>query len=553
MSFSSHKTWLHTISICLVPLLVSCGDGDTQESQNTSTDTNNANANLVNTTVVSKKMASSELYNKLKAFDATASQLLKKPKCDIKVVKIRYATKGSLDEAGESTGAIMMPVGDAPECNGKRPLVLHAHGTAVNKNYDLSQLGNPDNEAGYRGALVAAMFTAQGYIVIAPNYIGYGGSSIDYGAYLNAKQQSNEMVDALTAGRKAIANMTTEAQENGQLFLTGYSQGGYVTLATARNLQNRNIAVTAAVPMSGPYAMAAFGDALFSGNVSLGATIFGPMIAKSYQKAYGNLYQKPSDIYTDKYLKVNDALPSNETFEALSAKGIVPLSALFQKAPTSNPLLDAVSPKDVRFSFGFDANDYLIKTSYRTKFLLDALQNPDGLVPTPSTKRPNANPLHPFRKALAINDLRGYVPNMPMMLCGGNQDLVSFYDINTGSMASLWKDANAAGGKAAYAKLDVDITNKRSNTYESENLPTQVDDALKTKTNVLQKQFVVHAQAITKNATKIAYDKAIKAGLSEADAKAKSVEAGQVAFLRGYHGMVAPYCVVAASTFFEGF
>lgn len=43
------------------------------------------------------------------------------------------------------------------------------------------------------------------------------------------------MVDALTAARKTFANI--DASDAGSLFVTGYSQGGYVALAAHRELQ----------------------------------------------------------------------------------------------------------------------------------------------------------------------------------------------------------------------------------------------------------------------------------------------------------------------------
>ena len=60
---------------------------------------------------------------------------------------------------------------------------------------------NPDNA---EGLLIAATFAAQGYIVVAPNYAGYDTSALAYHPYLNADQQSKDMIDALTAARSAL-------------------------------------------------------------------------------------------------------------------------------------------------------------------------------------------------------------------------------------------------------------------------------------------------------------------------------------------------------------
>ena len=40
--------------------------------------------------------------------------------------------------------------------------------------------------------------------------------------------------------------------------------------------------------MSGRYALSAFGDAVYYGNLNLGSTLFTPLLVNSYQKACGN-------------------------------------------------------------------------------------------------------------------------------------------------------------------------------------------------------------------------------------------------------------------------
>ena len=50
------------------------------------------------------------------------------------------------------------------------------------------------------------MFAAQGYIVVAPNYAGYDISTLGYHPFLNADQQSGEMMDILAAARTALPN-----------------------------------------------------------------------------------------------------------------------------------------------------------------------------------------------------------------------------------------------------------------------------------------------------------------------------------------------------------
>ena len=175
------------------------------------------------------------------------------PLCDIQVYQIRYATVGGTSEATAASGAMMVPSGLDPNCHGARPVVLYAHGTTTDRAFNIANLSDPQNA---EGLLMAALFAAQGYIVVAPNYAGYDSSTLAYHPYLNGDQQSKDMIDALAAARSALpARQAPLTTDSGRLFITGYSQGGYVAMATHRAMQTAGMKVTASAPMSGPYAL----------------------------------------------------------------------------------------------------------------------------------------------------------------------------------------------------------------------------------------------------------------------------------------------------------
>jgi len=190
------------------------------------------------------------------------------PVCDVLIYRIRYETVGGADEPTTASGALMVPSGVGSGCTGARPILLYAHGTSTDRAFTMTDLSNGEALA------LAAVFASQGYIVVAPNYAGYDTSTLPYHPYLIAQQQSTDMIDALKAARTALplasATLTTD---NGQLFIAGYSQGGYVAMATQRAMEAAGMTVTAAAPMSGPYALAAFADAVFYGEVNGGAPI----------------------------------------------------------------------------------------------------------------------------------------------------------------------------------------------------------------------------------------------------------------------------------------
>jgi acetyl esterase/lipase len=353
------------------------------------------------------------------AAPASLFQVAGTPTCSISFNYYQYGTVGGVGEKTNASGGIMVPSGSAPACQGPRPILLYAHGTTTEKNFNMA---SPQTaEAG----LVAAMYAAQGYIVVAPNYAGYEASSLSYHPYLNADQQSKDMIDALTAARKALPGLG--AQASSKLFVSGYSQGGHVAMATVRALQAAGTTVTASAPLSGPYNLLTFGDAVFAGNVNLGATIFSPLLTTSYQRSYGNIYSSVNDVYESTYANgIETLLPSTQTLTNLFATNKLPQTFLFSGTAT-NPQFAA-----------FFGTPNLIKTSYRQTVLADAAANP-------------VNPQNTYRQALKTNTLLNFKPASPMLLCGGNADPTVFYAVNTSAAAAFF----AGQGSTAVA-LDVD-------------------------------------------------------------------------------------------------
>src|ERR1700719_2506061 len=249
------------------------------------------------------------------------------PTCGVDFYYLKFWTVGGAKEATQSSGALMVPTGGTG-CSGPRPIVLYAHGTNTNQALNLANITDPTNT---EGVLIAAMFAAQGYIVVAPNYAGYDISTLGYHPYLNAEQQSGEMLDILAAARTALPKTLSSATtDSGKLFVTGYSQGGHVALATQRALQAAGATVTGVAGMSGPYALEAFGDALLFGNVDLGSTVFTPLVSTSYQKAYGNIYTTPGDLYSATYASgIETLLPSATPLNTIFSNGLLPETALF--------------------------------------------------------------------------------------------------------------------------------------------------------------------------------------------------------------------------------
>ncbi|MFL9938219.1 alpha/beta hydrolase family protein [Paraburkholderia graminis] len=459
-------------------------------------------------------------------------QMAGAPACGVQIVYYRYRTIGAAGEPATASGALMIPQGESATCSGPRPMMLYAHGTTAYRKYNLADVTQSDRENGGagEGLSVAAMYAAHGYIVAASNYAGCAGSDLPYHPYLNAEQQSADMIDSLRAARVVLNDEGKRAaiRENGKLFITGYSQGGFVALATHRALQAAGVSVTASAPGSGPYALAATADAISAGQVSLGSTLFTTLVVTGYQHAYKNLYRKPDDFFEAAYAPdIEQLLPSEQSLDTIFSQRKLPPSHLFSSTPPAAqfrsmtpPASPALTPPPLTrlFAAGFgDAN--LVRNSYRRALLEDAEANPDGAFPNAMPNlEPAANPLHPLRQAFKRNDLRNWVPKAPVLLCGGGADPMVYF-FNARIEQAYWLNARVPAGLTSVLDVDSPVTG--------------ADDSFA----ALKRGFA--------NA---------KADVSKQAVAAGATDGGASAVLRSYHGeLVAGSCMLAARAFFSNF
>ncbi|MFL9891331.1 alpha/beta hydrolase family protein [Paraburkholderia sp. RL17-381-BIF-C] len=455
------------------------------------------------------------------------------PACGIEIVSFRYRTIGGAGEPTHASGALMIPSGRAAACSGALPLMLYAHGTTAYRNYNLADLTQTDpgnGDGAGEGISVAAMYAAHGYLVVASNYAGYAGSDLPYHPYLNADQQSADMIDSLRAARLALADVKPDrsARENGKLFVTGYSQGGFVALATHRALQAAGINVTASAPGSGPYALAAIADALIEGAVNLGSTLFATLIVTGYQRAYENIYRRPGDFYDAAYASgIETLLPNAQPLNQLIAARKLPSTQLFSSLPPA-PQFASITPPAVPpltppvltplFAAGFGKAN-LVRNAYRLTLLEDAAANPDGAFPnSTAAMEPATAPRHPLRQAFKRNDLRNWLPRAPVLLCGGQSDPTVFF-FNARIEQAYWQNAKVPAGLTSV--LDVDSA-----------VAGPGDPYAPIKQGFASAKAEVASQAVAGGAT----------------------DGGAAAVLRAYHGrLVASFCMLAARAFFARF
>ena len=175
------------------------------------------------------------------------------PRFAVTSYRLEYLTTDADGRQVRASGLVSVPVKAA---GAKSPVLSYQHGTLFK-----------DAEAPSNNAIaseVTVVLASLGYIVLAPDYVGFGASRGTPHPYLLSAPSAAATIDFLTAARtwRSQANVV----DNGQLFMTGYSEGGYVTMAAHRALQAGNSPhlqqLRMVVPGAGPYNVQATMDGL---------------------------------------------------------------------------------------------------------------------------------------------------------------------------------------------------------------------------------------------------------------------------------------------------
>ncbi|RIH64201.1 hypothetical protein D1164_02385 [Mariniphaga sediminis] len=169
--------------------------------------------------------------------------LKERAKYGFKVYKIQYKTsfKG---EPVLASGIVSVPIGEEffPSIsyqNGTN--TLHANAPSV----------NPNNNELY---LLLEFVASTGFVVSMPDYLGFGSSDNMFHPYLHKESTVQVVLDML----RAVEELATLKgfSLNEELYLTGYSQGGWATMQVQKAIENEfsgEFNLKASAPAGGPY------------------------------------------------------------------------------------------------------------------------------------------------------------------------------------------------------------------------------------------------------------------------------------------------------------
>lgn len=155
--------------------------------------------------------------------------------------------------------------------------------------------------------LLSLLFSSIGiFMTVQPDYIGFGDSNQTH-PYIIEKSLANSTVDMINAAI-GFANKAG-LPINGQVFLSGYSEGGYATMAAAKDIQQNHpeLDLKAVAPMAGPYDVEAMGLATLSAPY-MAFPPFLAYIAYAYSDIYNlDIKDMVNEPYADKLSTLFDA------------------------------------------------------------------------------------------------------------------------------------------------------------------------------------------------------------------------------------------------------
>lgn len=211
---------------------------------------------------------------------------------NVQSYKLTYTTTDPFGQPDTATGLFSVPAVISADL----PMVIYNHGTVPDR-------FSVPSVPGVLERFIVQAFAGNGYIAVAPDYLGLGGSDGIH-PYLHAETQASAGRDMILAVQSWLAEQSIA--QNGRLFLTGYSQGGHASMALHRNIQlepgTDGLVVTAAAHLSGAYTIPPPSPAL------LGLTNIDPVQLSfflntiiSYNFA-NNLYGGVDQLFKEPYL-----------------------------------------------------------------------------------------------------------------------------------------------------------------------------------------------------------------------------------------------------------
>jgi pimeloyl-ACP methyl ester carboxylesterase len=209
-----------------------------------------------------------------------------------------------------------------PRRSGPLPTVAYVHGTSASF-YDVPS--NPNTFGGFNprgesfeGPPSPAVFAGNGFLYIAPDYLGLGDSTVPRHRYFHAATEASSAIDLLAASRGVLADL--KARQNGQLFVFGFSQGGHSALALQRELERMRVKVEGTAVVGGVFDV----ERWFLTSLENETTLFQPLYVTYLLLAFDDIYdvnESTADVFRRRHAAiVEDLFDMRHFFDDVAAE-----------------------------------------------------------------------------------------------------------------------------------------------------------------------------------------------------------------------------------------
>ncbi|WP_234794921.1 alpha/beta hydrolase family protein [Hymenobacter arizonensis] len=206
----------------------------------------------------------------------------------IRAYRLTYRTKTPEGTETTASGAVLVPVGA-----GQLPVLSYQHGTLEPR----SESQAPSYYAtGSDVWSVVSVLASTGYVVSAPDYLGYGASKDLPHPYEHAASLASTSADMLRATREFCQQQKVDVNQKN--FLLGYSEGGYATMALHKLLEEKyatTLPVTASAPGAGAYHKTAFARYILGATQPLNFLTTYVWVLRTYDRIYA--LNRPFSFY----------------------------------------------------------------------------------------------------------------------------------------------------------------------------------------------------------------------------------------------------------------
>lgn len=237
---------------------------------------------------------------------------------NIMVYKITYKTKAG-DKNIEASGLVAVPV-----TKGEYPVLSFQNGTNTLNNQAPSV--NPVNS----NYVLVEILASTGFVVVVPDYPGFGKSVDVPHPYLVAEPTVTSIVDMFRAVNELDESELPDITIKNEYYLLGYSQGGWATLSLHKALEQQysedfNLAGSACG--AGPYDI----NLLFSNMINVSTYPMPVYLAYIYNaySSYKQFTNPVTDIFNDPYAsRVATLFDGTKSFDQINAQLNTSISAL---------------------------------------------------------------------------------------------------------------------------------------------------------------------------------------------------------------------------------